>query len=85
MREFYPGFAGAAWPAPADRSKIELGLSQWQEAIAERDEREGVERARMMASDKDGRRLLSAIFGNSPYLTHCVVREPGFQIGRAHV
>ena len=80
MQEFYPGFAGAAWPAPADRSKIELGLSQWQEAIAEHDEREGVERARMMASDKDGRRLLSAIFGNSPYLTHCVVREPGFLI-----
>ena len=64
-------------PKPADADAVALALERW-EAAAGAAEPEIAERARAIADDADGRAVLSAIFGNSPYLTQCAVRDIGF-------
>jgi [glutamine synthetase] adenylyltransferase / [glutamine synthetase]-adenylyl-L-tyrosine phosphorylase len=64
-----------ALPAPADARRVELGLSLWREAADAADPALSSQ-MRELAGDAVGRRLLSAIFGNSPFLTQCCVAAP---------
>jgi glutamate-ammonia-ligase adenylyltransferase len=76
MTILHPGFAAASWPRPADP------------AAAEREHRsldgdtDGLEPPatdlRAIAATPGGGAALAALFGNSPFLTHCVQRDPGF-------
>lgn len=50
------------WPDPADARLLELGWERWRQ----------IDPAPTWQDD----RLLSALFGNSPFLTDCAVREP---------
>ncbi len=69
---------GAAFrPRPADAAAAALAFQRWEEA-AEAAGGATAARARALAADSDGRALLSAIFGNSPYLTQCAVRDIAF-------
>ncbi len=66
----------AAWPAPADDDAAAAGFAHWAET-AERADAEGLATfARGFAADSAGRALLAAVFGNSPFLTHCVLQDP---------
>ncbi len=64
-------------PRPADKAAVALAFQRWDEE-AESAGGETAEHARAIAADADGHALLSALFGNSPYLTQCAVRDIGF-------
>src|SRR5688572_13147467 len=54
-------------PAPGDPSQVELHLAQCAESeLAE------------IAADSTGLRLLKSVFGNSPFLARCLLRDPAF-------
>ena len=66
------------FPAVADANRAAVGLSRWLEAA------EAVEDLHLAAFMRDiprqpgiGR-LLLGVFGNSPFLTHCLEKEPDF-------
>lgn len=63
-------------PTAGDTDAAANGLSQWTE-IAERagDTPLGTF-ARDLAADPSGRALLAALFGNSPFLTQCLLQDP---------
>ena len=63
-------------PGAAAEDRVELGFERWREAIAEADDRELSAFDRDIVAGGDGRTLLAALFGNSPFLTQCVVQEP---------
>jgi [glutamine synthetase] adenylyltransferase / [glutamine synthetase]-adenylyl-L-tyrosine phosphorylase len=65
-------------PRAADARGVELGLAAWQAALAEAGDRRRAGRARTWSADPAGRRLLAAMFGNSPFLTSLAVAEWDF-------
>jgi [glutamine synthetase] adenylyltransferase / [glutamine synthetase]-adenylyl-L-tyrosine phosphorylase len=64
-------------PEPADPRLLALGLSAWQEALDAASE-PARDIARTWSASPEGRRLLAAVFGNSPFLTGVAVREWAF-------
>lgn len=56
-----------ALPRPSDPRQAELGIDQCREI--------GLDK---VVDDPAGRRLLEAVFGNSPFLGRCVLSEPAF-------
>lgn len=76
----HPDLAAADWPAPADPRQTELALGRWAEA-ARRLEPPHAEMAVELAEDPGARRLLEACFGNSPFLTDSLLRDPVFSLG----
>ena len=75
------GFRPNDLPSPASDQRAALGLERWHDSTARLEEAEIAAAARRMAEDADGRRLLESLFGNSPYLTQCAVRDPGVMVG----
>ena len=65
-------------PDPADPRLLELGLSAWNAALAEAEDANRASRARAWSSTPEGRRLLAALFGNSPFLGGVAVAEWDF-------
>ena len=66
--------AGAP-PLPADARRLELGFADWEAALAAADDRPRAAAARTWSATPHGRRLLAAIFGNSPFLGGLAVAE----------
>ncbi len=67
-------------PAAGDTERAEHCLSEWDEK-ARRSANAGLAAtAQSLASDPDGRRLLAAIFGHSPFLTHCVLNDLDYSV-----
>src|ERR1051325_2897108 len=62
-------------PQPADLRLCELGFATWETALAEAADRDDADRARAWAASEPGRRLLAAVFGNSPFLTSLATKE----------
>lgn len=75
-----PPDAYRALPAPAAARQAELGLERWQETAASVADSALAAAMRGLAEDDAGRRLLAAIFGNSPFLTQIAVAEPALLI-----
>src|SRR5258708_18947729 len=68
------------FPDPADTQAAAIGLERWHER-AQEDEAEmpgSAAWAEALIGQPNGRRMLEAIFGNSPFLTECLLAEPGF-------
>ncbi|HEV2548209.1 MAG TPA: bifunctional [glutamine synthetase] adenylyltransferase/[glutamine synthetase]-adenylyl-L-tyrosine phosphorylase [Stellaceae bacterium] len=63
-------------PSPADAAQARLGFERWQEAAAETTDAPLAAFMRELAADAAGHRLLAALFGNSPFLTHSALHEP---------
>ena len=70
-------------PLAGDPNAADIGFQMWRESSrSNADEIPAApfaalsEWADAIADDANGRRLLTAIFGNSPFLTSCAVREP---------
>ena len=59
--------ADRALPQPSDRRQEQVGIDQCREV--------GLGK---VVDDPAGRRLLAAVFGNSPFLGRCVLSEPAF-------
>ena len=66
-----------ALPPPANPAAVELAFDRWEEAAAEAPQ-ETARRARDLAADPAARSVLATVFGNSPFLTHCAIRDIAF-------
>jgi len=69
-----------ALPPAADPDAVAIGLARWHEASDELADATLTRAAHALAADRAGLHLLSSVFGNSPYLTQCCLKEPGFVI-----
>jgi len=67
-----------ALPRPHDPALLAVGLERWREAADQAADPALRDFAHAFADDPAGRAMLGAIFGNSPYLGHILVREQGF-------
>ena len=65
-------------PQPADPRLCELGCSAWQAALAEASDQDRAALAREWSATPPGRRLITALFGNSPFLSGLAVAEWDF-------
>ncbi|HYL32862.1 MAG TPA: bifunctional [glutamine synthetase] adenylyltransferase/[glutamine synthetase]-adenylyl-L-tyrosine phosphorylase [Stellaceae bacterium] len=63
-------------PPAADETAAAVGLARWHEAAGDVRDAPLAGFMRDLAADVTGRRLLTTLFGNSPYLAHCCFREP---------
>lgn len=69
------------FPQPFDAGRCATGLERWQDDAARRAEDDPDLSAFMLSCLQDGTpalALLEACFGNSPFLTACLLREPAF-------
>jgi [glutamine synthetase] adenylyltransferase / [glutamine synthetase]-adenylyl-L-tyrosine phosphorylase len=71
-----PASAYESLPPPGDADQARLGFERWQEAAQEVEEPNLAAFMRDLAAENAGNRLLQSIFGNSPFLTQCCLREP---------
>ncbi len=62
-------------PEPADAERAEQGLARWNDLAGEQEGTLAASMAEMVESP-DSRALLLALFGNSPWLTHCSLSQP---------
>ena len=62
-------------PEPADLELEALGFAKWRDAVAGL-ENNDAEQCREIKSSLAGKAILSAIFGNSPFLSQILVRNP---------
>ena len=69
-----------ALPPPADQSAAAVGLARWREAADDASDATLAEAMRALAKDIAGAKLLSSVFGNSPYLTQTCLKEASFVI-----
>ena len=69
---------GDRLPPPADLRGSALGFEAWDEALAAAPDNPASQAARDWSALPQGRRLLAAIFGNSPFLSGVAVKEWGF-------
>ncbi|MDH5749054.1 MAG: bifunctional [glutamine synthetase] adenylyltransferase/[glutamine synthetase]-adenylyl-L-tyrosine phosphorylase [Rhodospirillales bacterium] len=66
------------FPAAADPDRARLGLELWREAARKTGDSELAFFAEEVAENAQGRRILEAIFGNSPFLTQCATSDLPF-------
>ncbi|MGB0696357.1 MAG: bifunctional [glutamine synthetase] adenylyltransferase/[glutamine synthetase]-adenylyl-L-tyrosine phosphorylase [Rhodospirillaceae bacterium] len=78
----FPRFpADGAPPQPADPAKLALALERWSEAITNtRLLPDAEDRALLAEPGPAATALLQAVFGNSPFLTGCLIKDPGFLV-----
>lgn len=68
----------AALPQPADPDAASRGLESWRERAAETEDPALAAFAAALADDDAGSRLLKAVFGSSPFLSHALLQEMAF-------
>ena len=66
---------GGGLPEPADPRQLALGFEAWNEALGLAQGEAGSGVARQWSASPLGKRLLAAIFGNSPFLSGVAVKE----------
>ncbi|MBO34118.1 MAG: bifunctional [glutamate--ammonia ligase]-adenylyl-L-tyrosine phosphorylase/[glutamate--ammonia-ligase] adenylyltransferase [Rhodospirillaceae bacterium] len=78
MQHFCFAIEQSGLPITASSQHAALGIDRWRKAV-ELSGDAGIEAfADSVLNNPVGRRLLEAIFGNSPFLTHAAVSDPGF-------
>lgn len=65
-------------PVPGNPDSVELGVQNWQEAADRSGNSEIISFVEYTLQDNRIRRLLAAIFGNSPFLTQTLISDIGF-------
>ena len=68
----------ALWPDVGQNDKTTLHFEKWEHAVASLPACEDRTFAAHLAETASGRAMLSCIFGASPFLSDCLIREPGF-------
>ena len=66
------------WPQPADPDRAVLGLERLRERAALAGDAELADFVDGLATNANGHALLKAVFGNSSFLTECVLRDLAF-------
>lgn len=80
MADFAFPPADAALPAPADADRLERGRERWLGHADLTDDAALADAIRAAAEDARTAPLLDALFGNSPFLTTCALRDPDFLV-----
>lgn len=62
-------------PRPGDPARASLGLERWRDQARDSASGELAAFALALAEDRAGRALLESIFGNSPFLTNCLLLD----------
>jgi [glutamine synthetase] adenylyltransferase / [glutamine synthetase]-adenylyl-L-tyrosine phosphorylase len=71
-----PAFAsGGRQPRPGSVDLTTLGFDSWRDAVAQIGDPALADFSRNLTSDLEGRALLAAVFGNSPFLTRCLLQD----------
>ena len=78
MRDLAYLEASGHLPRPADAAAATLRRERWRDAVTTAESLELRGFADSLDQSPEGRRLLDALFGNSPFLTECVLAEPEF-------
>ncbi|MBM3572928.1 MAG: glutamine-synthetase adenylyltransferase, partial [Alphaproteobacteria bacterium] len=65
-------------PLPGDPHAAEMGLGTWLDHARHAEDSDLERFARQVADDPLGRKLLLAVFGNSPFLGHALVHDMAF-------
>ncbi len=65
-------------PQAFDADAAANGLADWHRRAAALDDLEATRQAEVLAAPGQGRELLAAIFGNSPFLSRVLLRDPAF-------
>ncbi|MEE9140490.1 MAG: bifunctional [glutamine synthetase] adenylyltransferase/[glutamine synthetase]-adenylyl-L-tyrosine phosphorylase [Alphaproteobacteria bacterium] len=65
-------------PKPYDQARAESGLQHWRDAAERTGDEALAAFARELAEDPAGRALLTAVFGNSPFLSQCLLSDPHY-------
>ncbi len=68
-------------PGIGDKRRAGLGLERWREAVARAEPIGIADLGAALVEHPAGRALLECVFGNSPFLTQCVLSDPAFAIG----
>ena len=84
MHLFFSRACEDGLPLPAYPDRAARGLERWRAAADDTGEGRLSAMARAAAEDPAGRRLLDAVFGNSPYLTQICAGEVGFSCELLH-
>lgn len=63
-------------PRPGHPERAAVGLERWRECARQTKDPQLAAFAAALVEATDGRALLEAVFGNSPFLTHCLLAEP---------
>ena len=84
MHLFYAGADEDGLPLPANPGGAARGMERWRGAAAEAGDSRLAAMAETIAEDPSGRRLLDAVFGNSPYLSQICAGDPGFSCNLLH-
>ena len=66
------------WPRPVDAERARLGLERLRERADQAPGSALGEFVQSLTEDGNGRAMLEAVFGHSPYLTECILAEIGF-------
>ena len=69
----------SAPPSPADPDMLMRNLERWSAAVEEDLEGEARQAATRLLDGRNGQ-LLRACFGNSPFLSDCLLKHPGFAL-----
>ncbi len=65
-------------PSPSDLTRRDVGREHWLEAAAQQGDQDLAAFMRDAVRNPEVGALMDAAFGNSPWLTFCLVREPAF-------
>ncbi len=73
-------FLSNTLPRGASPDRVRLGMEQWADAVGQENDPTLQALSGELMASPDGRRLLEAVFGNSPYLTLAMTRDPRFAL-----
>ena len=65
------------FPRPHDAERAGVGQANWRSRAEDTQNRDLAEAMVRLAEDENGRELLAAVFANSPFLSDCILAEPG--------
>jgi glutamate-ammonia-ligase adenylyltransferase len=63
-------------PAPGRPELVDIGFERWESAISRLSDGQLAEKLRALSAQSGPAELLDAVFGNSPFLTQCLLRDP---------
>lgn len=65
-------------PRVGDAERASVGLQHWKEHVAKLEDSRVAKFARALPDDPLGGKLLAGLFSNSPFLSHCILRDVEF-------
>jgi len=65
-------------PLPASADRMTMGLERWREAVGNTGQQDAIDICQEVLSTPVARALAEAVFGNSPYLSNCMIGAPEF-------